>query len=771
VSPQYAAWLLLLFCSVLALILSPSAAFSPSSSRFSFPTRLLRPSSSISISSLFVFERMSEDCIAGLVEAQAVASKYQSASVGTDCLLAGCLQHPTPSLRKTLTRYKLTYRNCQKVLKELYKESDQDNNNNNNFLSSFQFRKQKEEDRPFSTAAKQVLQRAGTYVAVTNSNNNKNNKNKDTTSTTTIETHHVFLSLLEYTPTKDIDDDEDDTTAPTTTRNNPESDAWAVLQRMQGWKEGRNNDHDNNEFASAREISLALVKQIQANPQSDKRELVTGGGSSSSSSSTTSTPTLAECGVDLTEQARDGLLDPVYGREMEIRACLRTLLRRRKNNVCLIGDPGVGSKYYKVNAYHRICSGLVFSCPHSSTHSLTHSSTHPRTHSSTETAIAEGVAQLLVDEDTSKCPSKLQGYRLISLELSQLVSGTKYRGEFEERLQAILKELEDPKAPPTILFIDEIHNLVGAGAAEGGIDMANILKPYLARGQLQLIGATTIAEYRKYIEKDAALERRLQPVMVKETNVEQTISILEAVQSNYAKHHDVKYTPAALHAAAVLSERYITDRFLPDKALDLLDEAGAIAQLENDGVETPVVTEHVIAELISEMSGIPVGKLESSEMDRLRSLDDQLENRIKGQPKACSAVGRAIRRARSGLRDPKRPVASFLFCGPTGTGKTELCKTLAETYYGSEKDMIRIDMSEYMDKHTVSRLTGPPPGYIGYEEGGQLTEAVRRAPHSVVLLVRCIEAVTLAVLVCQWSLILLPLSIFRMRLKRHTKTF
>lgn len=358
----------------------------------------------------------------------------------------------------------------------------------------------------------------------------------------------------------------------------------------------------------------------------------------------------------------------------------------------------------------------------------------------------EGIAQLLVSGESPRCPPKLQGYRLISLELSQLVAGTKYRGEFEERLQAVLQELSDPKAPPTILFIDEIHNLVGAGAAEGGMDGANMLKPALARGQLQLIGATTIAEYRKYIEKDAALERRLQPVMVKEATIEQTVRILEAVKGNYARHHNVKFSAASLEAAAILSERYITDRFLPDKALDLLDQAGAITQLESldddydDDNHVPVVTEHTIAGLVSEISGVPIGKLELSEMNRLRSLENELGARVKGQPKACSAVARAVRRARSGLRDPKRPVASFLFCGSTGTGKTELCKTLAETYYGSEKDMVRIDMSEYMEKHSVSRLTGPPPGYVGFDQGGQLTEAVRRAPHSVVLLVSCFES-------------------------------
>jgi ATP-dependent Clp protease ATP-binding subunit ClpC len=356
--------------------------------------------------------------------------------------------------------------------------------------------------------------------------------------------------------------------------------------------------------------------------------LVTGKGGNSK------TPTLAECGTDLTQQAADGLLDPVYGRDKEIRSCIRTLIRRRKNNVCLIGDAGVG-----------------------------------------KTAIAEGVAQILVDPE--KCPARLQGYRLVSLELAALVAGTKYRGEFEERLQAIIKEVTDPKAPPTILFLDEIHNLVGAGAAEGGMDAANLLKPALARGEMQIIGATTVVEYRKYVEKDAALERRLQPVMVKEPSVPQTIDILNAVYLNYEKHHGVKYTPEALEAAAVLSDRYITDRFLPDKALDLLDEAGAIAHLENSEMDTVsddlvIVTEHTMAAVISEWSGIPIGKLEAGEMDRLQTLEYDMTRRVKGQGRAVRGVARAIRRARSGLRDPRRPVASFLFCGPTGTGKCDL---------------------------------------------------------------------------------------------------
>jgi len=336
-----------------------------------------------------------------------------------------------------------------------------------------------------------------------------------------------------------------------------------------------------------------------------------------------------------------------------------------------------------------------------------------------------------------------QAIRVISLELATLVAGTKYRGEFKESLQNIIEELTAPDAPPTILFLDEIHTLVGAGSAEGGIDAANMLKPALARGKLQVIGATTISEYRKHIEKDAALERRLQPLMVKEPSVERTIDIIKQIKRQYELHHNVNYTEDALEACVKLSERYIMDRFLPDKAIDLLDEAGAAVHMEamfkaadsgTSATTTPSVTEHNIAAIISQWNNIPIGKLEQEESTRLLNMEDELTIRVKGQSRAVKSVARAVKRARSGLRDVSRPVASFLFAGPTGVGKTELCKTLAETYFGNEKDMIRMDMSEYMEKHSVSRLVGPPPGYIGYEEGGQLTEAVRRAPHSVVLL-------------------------------------
>ena len=344
---------------------------------------------------------------------------------------------------------------------------------------------------------------------------------------------------------------------------------------------------------------------------------------------------------------RCGFDSTVYGRDDEIRSALRTLVRRRKNHPCLIGEPGVG-----------------------------------------KTAIAEGMAQIIVHETT--CPPRLKGYRIVSLELASLVAGTKYRGDFEERIQNIIAEVTNEKTAPTILFIDEVHQLVGAGSAGEGeaMDAANLLKPVMARGELQIIGATTISEYRKYIEKDAALERRFQPLTIKEPTVEQTLLILKAIVSKYENHHGLKYTQEALETAAKMSERYINDRFLPDKAIDLLDEAGALVHMDftmdddrlGDGayadhdtnLQTPTVTEHSVAQVVSEWTSIPLGKLESDEMQRLLFLEDELTVRVKGQQKAVGAVARAVRRARSGLRDPKRPIASFMFCGPTGTGKVSI---------------------------------------------------------------------------------------------------
>eukprot|EP00529_Nitzschia_sp_RCC80_P004417 CAMPEP_0113514930 /NCGR_PEP_ID=MMETSP0014_2-20120614/40671_1 /TAXON_ID=2857 /ORGANISM="Nitzschia sp." /LENGTH=957 /DNA_ID=CAMNT_0000411459 /DNA_START=189 /DNA_END=3062 /DNA_ORIENTATION=- /assembly_acc=CAM_ASM_000159 len=623
-------------------------------------------------SRLFVFERMSEECIGAIVTAQKQAEKFQQKQVQLPCLMVGVVDMPeTAALERTFKQYGVTYRKAVRALDDAYPGADSESNKG---IGSFFKSRDPDNDLPFGPDVQKTLKRAGSIA--------------DSMDSTAIQTQHLFLSMMEYQPGDSVVGKE-----PKAVTDSTENGALFILKTI-------------DPEITALDMCESLVGHIEemGSDNVDNRELVTGVGGP------LAMKTLDECGVDLTKQATDGLLDPVQGRDKEINSCIRTLVRRRKNNVCLIGEAGVG-----------------------------------------KTSIVEAIAQVLV---APNCPPRMKGTRLVSLELANLVAGTKYRGEFEERLQAIVEELTDPKAPPTILFIDEIHNLVGAGAAEGGMDAANLLKPALARGELQLIGATTIAEYRKYIEKDAALERRLQPVMVKEPSVPETVEILRTIAPSYEKHHRVRYTPESLATAAKLSERYLTDRFLPDKAIDLMDEAGAIAHLQGyservqqtesdldsddddseDQSSYPVVDEHTVAEVISEWASIPLGKLESSEMDRLVQLEDDMTLRVKGQNRAIQSVSRAVRRARSGLRDPQRPIASFMFCGPTGTGKTELCKTLAETYFGSEKDMIRIDCSEYMEKHSVSRLTGPPPGYIGFDDGGYLTEAVRRSPHSVVLL-------------------------------------
>lgn len=426
----------------------------------------------------------------------------------------------------------------------------------------------------------------------------------------------------------------------------------------------------------------AVVKELK---RSDAEAVGAGGERRKGGNST-----LEQCSVDLTQRAREGKLDPCVGRADEVRRCMKILVRRRKSNPVLIGDPGVG-----------------------------------------KTAIAEGIAQRIVDGDA---PERLLGMRVLSLELGLLVADTKYRGEFEERLKSVIEEVT--QSNETVLFIDEIHTLVGAGAAEGAIDAANLLKPALARGELQCIGATTIAEYRKYIEKDAALERRFQAVKVDEPSVAETASILTGLRPKYEEYHGVKYSDGAIAAAAELGARYISDRFNPDKAIDLIDEAGAALQMEaydGGGAAGATVGEAEIAEVVADWTGIPVTKLTADERKEMSNLEETLHGRVIGQDGAVSAIARALRRARVGLRDPRRPVASLVFAGPTGVGKTELAKAVAEAYYGSEKAMVRLDMSEYMEAFSVSRLTGPPPGYVGYEAGGQLTEAVRRSPHTLVL--------------------------------------
>jgi ATP-dependent Clp protease ATP-binding subunit ClpC len=464
------------------------------------------------------------------------------------------------------------------------------------------------------------------------------------------------------------------------------------------------------------------------------------------SRSKSKTPTLDEFGRDLTQLAKDGKLDPVIGREKEIERLIQILLRRTKNNPVLIGDPGVG-----------------------------------------KTAIVEGLAQRLSSDEA---PELLQGKRVMTLDLAAVVAGTKYRGEFEQRLKNIMEEIRRAKNH-IILFIDELHTVIGAGAAEGAIDASNMLKPSLARGELQCIGATTMDEYRKYIEHDAALERRFQPIMVDPPSVEETVLILKGLKERYENHHKVRYHDEALVAAAELAERYITDRFLPDKAIDLIDEAGSRARLqitqrptelkdreaeiesvtkdkesaiaaqeyekaaklrdkekdmrkqleearkqwrEKRDAATPTILAEDIATVVSKWTGIPVNKLTETEQEKLVHMEDELHKRVIGQNEAIVSVSQAIRRSRTGLKDPQKPIGSFIFLGPTGVGKTELARALAEFLFGNEESLIRIDMSEYMEKFSVSRLIGAPPGYVGYEEGGQLTEAVRRKPYSVVLL-------------------------------------
>ena len=453
---------------------------------------------------------------------------------------------------------------------------------------------------------------------------------------------------------------------------------------------------------------------------------------------------LKDFGMDLTARAQQGELDPVVGRETEIERIVQILSRRTKNNPVLIGEPGVG-----------------------------------------KTAVAEGLAQRII---AGNIPETLTNKRLISLDVGALVAGTKFRGEFEERLKNLMQEVAE--AGDVILFIDELQNIIGAGKGEGAMDAANILKPALARGDLQCIGATTLDEYRKNIEKDAALSRRFQPVMVEEPSAEEAVQILRGLRDKYEAHHKVRITDEALQAAVMLSDRYISDRFLPDKAVDLMDEAASrvrihaftappdlkeqqqrldcilrekqeaidhqeyerAARLRDSEHEIrteidekraeweeaklsgkDVVTEEDIAQVVAAWTGIPVKKMTEGESERLMHLEDILHQRVIGQDEAISAVSRAIRRARAGLQDPKRPIGSFIFLGPTGVGKTELCRALGEAMFGDENALVRLDMSEYMEKHTVSRMVGAPPGYVGYEEGGQLTEAVRRKPYSVVL--------------------------------------
>ena len=501
-------------------------------------------------------------------------------------------------------------------------------------------------------------------------------------------------------------------------------------------------------------VATRILLDLNADPQQIYNELVNvlneeetsenSGSTSYKNGSYNSTPTLNQYGTDLTKEAREGKLDPVIGRKNEIQRVIEILSRRTKNNPCLIGEPGVG-----------------------------------------KTAVVEGLAEKIVANDV---PEQLKNKRVVSVDMANMVAGAKYRGDFEERIKKLLKEVQ--KAKDVILFIDEIHTIVGAGSAEGAIDAANILKPMLARGEIQLVGATTLKEYRKFIEKDAALERRFSQVMVQEPTEEDSVKILQGLRDKYEAHHNVKIGDDAIKACVELSSRYINDRFLPDKAIDLMDEAAArlkmksytepdsfkklqdeIDRLDKEKEETirsqdfekaakirdeennkkkelekqkqdwknkqskQILTlkEENICEVVSAWTGIPVSKVSETESEKLKNLEQNLHNRVVGQNEAVKAVSDAIKRSRLGLKDPNKPIGSFLFLGPTGVGKTELSKALAETLFGTEDSLIRIDMSEYMESQSTAKLIGAPPGYVGYDEAGQLTEKVRRKPYSVIL--------------------------------------
>jgi ATP-dependent Clp protease ATP-binding subunit ClpC len=623
-----------------------------------------------------MFSRFTERAQKVIMYAQQEAQSFQHGYVGTEHILLGILREEDGIAKKILNNLGITIENVRSLVEEYEGKGDADLFKN---------------EIPLTPRTKRLLE-----LSLLESRNLGHNY---------ISPEHILLALIRES----------------------EGVAYTILSNLGSDFDKLRKDIVNSMAGGTPGEQQSASKPVQHKTQGE------------------ATPNLDQFGRDLTAMAAEGKLDPVIGRDKETQRLLEILSRRIKNNPCLIGDPGVG-----------------------------------------KTAVVEGLAQRIV---SGNMPEILKNKRVVTLDLSSMVAGSKYRGEFEDRLKKVMEEIR--KAGNVILFIDEIHTIIGAGGAEGAIDASNILKPALARGEIQCIGATTIDEYRKHIEKDSALERRFQPITVGEPSKEEALQILRGLRDKYEAHHRVKITDEAIEAAVSLSDRYITDRYLPDKAIDLIDEAAAKVRIQNlttppnlkvleekiemttkekedairvqdfekaaglrdkekelrdkldsqkgnwkaqnEGSTHHIVGEPEIAGVVSRWTNVPVEKLTEKESERLLKLEEILHNRVIGQEEAVKSIARAVRRSRVGLKDPKRPIGSFIFLGPTGVGKTELSKALAEAMFGDENSMIRIDMSEYMEKHAVSRLIGSPPGYVGYDEGGQLTEKVRRNPYSVVL--------------------------------------
>jgi len=627
-------------------------------------------------------ELFTEKAKAALLIAQEEAKTFKHRSVGTEHILLGLVMEPEGIAGKTLRELSLTEQEVREEIEQ---------------FSSYGPGKKlpKNAVLPYSPRTRQIIKYAADEARKMNSQ--------------VVGTEHLLLGLLrdrEILSTK-------------------------ILKNL------------GIDLSAARKLVLKKFGIVEPRKKGIRQRR--GANNNANANSQSTTPTLDSLARDLTQTAKDGKLDPIIGRDKEVRRITQILSRRTKNNPVLIGEPGVG-----------------------------------------KTAIAEGFAQKI---NAKEVPPVLQDKRLMSLDMGALVAGTKYRGEFEERMKKIIDEIyQDGEV---ILFIDELHTLIGAGSAEGAIDASNLIKPALARGDLQTIGATTLDEYQKHIEKDAALERRFASVYVDQPTDEEAVEILKGLKSRYEKHHNVNITEEAVEAAVKLSSRYLTDQFLPDKAIDLIDEASAKIRIDQseetdelgkasekldelmdakeksiqnqdfeeaanlrqkeikqqkriekikenkekeNGKSNLYVYKHDISEVLAQWTGIPVSEMEEAESERLLNLEDDLHERVIGQHQAVEAISRAIRRARSGLKDPNRPIGSFMFLGPTGVGKTELAKTLAESMFGSEDALVRVDMSEYMEKYSTSRLVGSPPGYVGYDEGGQLTEKIRQKPYSVILL-------------------------------------